>query len=294
MLKIFNHTKMKKNIVLMYSILLVALMISACKKDDEGDGTKAVFSYVADGYKVNFTNFSTNSTEFLWDFGDGSNETSNKKSPQHIFKSKGNFLVSLTAKSGDITSTFIDTVSVVGPNIKIDGDFTDWEYVGYSHTNAAGTGGNLLAIKTFASPTQLNFYLEGGANMKMEILDLYLDADNNTATGFSTWQYPAGSGAEFLFEGSFVGGWGDMYAHSGPPAGFNFTPVSTFAEELSYSAIKSVSGKKVVEFSIKKSKLGVLKNFVNYSITELTSGWADVGSLPVSQTPASTYGKIQL
>ena len=202
--------------------------------------------------------------------------------------------MSLTTKNGSATSTFIDTVSVIGPNIKIDGDFTDWEYVGYSHTNAAGTGGNLLAIKTFASSTHLNFYLEGGPNMKMEIIDLYLDADNNTATGFSTWQYPAGSGAEFLFEGSFVGGWGDMYVHSGPPAGFNFSPVSSFAEELSYSAIKTVSGKKAIEFSIKRDKLGPLKNFVNFSITELTSGWADVGSLPVSQTPASTYGKIPL
>ncbi|WP_285057480.1 PKD domain-containing protein [Pedobacter ginsengisoli] len=285
---------MKNSIVLVYCILIALLTSSACKKDDEGSGTKAVFSYVADGYKVNFTNFSTNATEFVWDFGDGSNESSNKKSPQHIFKSKGNFLVSLTAKSGSLTSTFIDTVSVVGPNIKIDGDFTDWEYVSYSHTNAPGTGGNLQAIKTFASPTHLNFYLEGGADMKMEILDLYLDADNNTATGFSTWQYPAGSGAEFLFEGSFVGGWGDMYVHSGPAAAFNFSPVSSFANELSYSAIKTVSGKKVIEFSIKKEKLGAIRNFVNYSITELTSGWTDVGSIPVSQTPASAYGKIQL
>lgn len=285
---------MKNHIVLMYCILIALLSSSACKKDDEGSGTKAVFSYVADGYKVNFTNFSTNATEFAWDFGDGSNESSNKKSPQHIFKSRGNFLVSLTAKSGSLTSTFTDTVSVVGPNIKIDGDFTDWEYVSYSHTNTPGTGGNFQAIKTFASPTHLNFYLEGGADMKMEILDLYLDADNNAATGFSTWQYPAGSGAEFLFEGSFVGGWGDMYVHSGPPAGFNFSPVSSFANELSYSAIKTVSGKKVIEFSIKKEKLGTIRNFVNYSITELTSGWADVGSIPLSQTPASAYGKIQL
>ena len=286
---------MKNIITLIYSILTAILLISACKKEDgEGSGTKAVFSYVADGYKVNFTNFSTNSTEYLWDFGDGSNETSTKNSPQHIFKSKGNFLVSLTTKNGSATSTFIDTVSIVGPNIKIDGDFTDWEYVGYTYTNAAGTGGNLQSIKTFASATHLNFYLEGGPDMKMEIIDLYLDADNNTATGFSTWQYPAGSGAEFLFEGSFVGGWGDMYVHSGPPAGFNFSPISSFAEELSYSTIKTVAGKKVIEFSIKKDKLGTLRNFVNFSITELTSGWADVGSLPVSQTPESTYGKIQL
>ena len=286
---------MKKNIVFLCSLLLIVLAISSCKKEEgEGSDTKAVFSYVADGYKVNFTNFSRNTTEYSWDFGDGSGEISTKKSPQHIFKNKGNFLVSLTAKSGEVVSTFIDTVSIIGPNIKIDGDFSDWEYVSYSHTNAAGTGGNLMAMKTFASSTSINFYLEGTPNMKMEIFDLYLDADNNAATGFSTWQYTLGSGAEFLFEGSFVGGWGDMYAHSGPPAGFSFAPVFTFADVMSYSAIKTVSGKNIIEFAIKRDKLGVTKNFVNYSITELTSGWADVGSLPVSQTPASRFGKIPL
>lgn len=285
---------MKRNSIYLFGMLAVTLAIAACKKENSGGGTKAVFSYVADGYKVNFTNFSTNAIEFSWDFGDGKGVTSTSKAPQYIFTRKGDFLVSLTAKNGAEVSTFIDTVSVIGPNIKIDGDFTDWQYVDYSHTNTVGTGGNLLAMKTFASSTHVNFYLEGSPNMKMEILDLYLDADNNPATGFSTWQYPIGSGAEFLFEGSFVGGWGDMYAHSGPPAGFTFAPVYSFAEVMSYSAIKTVSGKNIIEFSIKRDKLGTTKNFVNYSITELTSGWADVGSLPVSQTPTSKFGKIAL
>ena len=286
---------MKNKLSYLCGLLLAMLIINSCKKEEDGgSGTKAVFSYVADGYKVNFTNFSTNATEYSWDFGDGSNQVSTKKSPQYIFKRKGDFLVSLTVKTGDEVSTFIDTVSIIGPNIKMDGDFSDWEYVDYSYTNATGTGGNLLAVKTFASSTAINFYLEGTADMNMEIMDLYLDADNNPATGFSTWQYPLGSGAEFLFEGSLVGGWGDMYAHSGPPAGFTFAPVFTFAESLSYSPLKTVAGKKVIEFAIKRDKLGSTKNFVNYSITELTSGWAAVGSLPVSTTPSSKFGTIAL
>lgn len=58
-----------------------------------------------------------------------------QKTPQHIFNKKGNFLVSLTAKNGAETSTFIGTVSIIGPNIKIDGDFSDWQYVDYAFTN---------------------------------------------------------------------------------------------------------------------------------------------------------------
>ncbi|WP_207534506.1 PKD domain-containing protein [Desertivirga arenae] len=286
---------MRTNFILSICAVVIVLIAGSCKKEETGSDTKAVFSYVADGFQVNFTNFSRNATEYIWEFNDGSNETSTKKYPQHVFKSKGKFLVTLTAKNGNESSVFSDTVTILGPNIKIDGDFKDWENVSYSHTNAASAGGNLLAMKTFATDNSINFYLEGTTDMKMEIFDLYLDVDNNTATGFNTWQYPMGSGSEFLLEGSFKDGWGDMFKHTGAPTEFAFTPVASFSDVLSYSQIKTVGGKNIIEFSVKRSKLGTnLKGFVNYSITELTSGWAAVGSLPTFQTPTSAFGKIAL
>ena len=286
---------MKKNITYLCCVALIMLCISACKKNDQGSGTKAVFSYVADGFNVNFTNFSRNASEFSWDFGDGSGETSTKKSPQHIFKSKGDFLVTLTAKQGSNVSTFTDTVSIIGPNIKIDGDFTDWQYVDYSFTNTDLTnGGTLLGIKTFASPTDINFYLEGTPAMQFAIIDIYIDADNNPKTGFTTGQYPLGSGAEFLFEGSLVGGWGSLYTHTGDPTAFSFSPIFDIADVLHYSAIKSVSGKNAIEFSIKKDKLGTLKSAINFCIVESTSGYAQLGSIPANNTAASGFLQVKL
>lgn len=285
---------MKKNIIYLCGMAFILLVVNSCKKESNGSGLKAVFSYVADGFNVNFTNFSQNATEYSWNFNDGSNETSTKKSPQHIFKSKGDFLVTLTAKNGSATSTFTDTVSIIGPNIKIDGDFTDWQYVDYSFTNTAPSGGTLLAVKTFASSTDIFFYLEGTPDMQFAIIDMYIDADNNPATGFTTGQYPLGSGAEFLIEGSLVGGWGSMYAHSGNPADFSFNPVFDMAEVMHYSAIKSVSGKNVIEFSISKSKLGTTKGYVNYAIVESTSGYAQLGAIPANNTPTSGFGAIKL
>jgi hypothetical protein len=285
---------MKKNIIYLCGVVLIMLAVNSCKKDSKGSGTKAVFSYVADGFNVNFTNFSQNATEYSWNFNDGSNEISTRKSPQHIFKSKGDFLVSLTAKNGGVTSTFTDTVSIIGPNIKVDGDFTDWQYVDYAFTNTAPSGGTLLAVKTFASSTDINFYLEGTPDMQFAIIDMYIDADNNPATGFTTGQYPLGSGAEFLIEGSLVGGWGSMYVHGGNPADFSFSPIFDLSDVMHYSAIKSVSGKNVMEFSISKSKLGTTKGFVNYAIVESTSGYAQLGAMPANNTPASGFGAIKL
>ncbi len=286
---------MKKNIIYLACTALIMLSLNACKKSDKGGGTKAVFSYVADGFNVNFTNFSRNATSYSWDFGDGSNQTSEKKSPQHVFKSKGDFLVTLTAKNGSTVSTFTDTVSIIGPNIKIDGDFTDWQYVDYAYTNTdLVNGGTLLAVKTFASPTDINFYLEGTPDMQFAIIDMYIDSDNNPNTGFITGQYPAGAGAEYLFEGSLVGGWGSLYVHSGDPVSFSFSPVFDIADVLHYSAIKSVSGKNVIEFSLSKSKLGTLKGAVNVCIVESTSGYAQLGSIPSNNSATSAFLPIKL
>lgn len=283
---------MRKNIV--YWICLFALAFPSCKKDSEGSGLKAVFSYVADGYKVNFTNFSTNATEYRWDFGDQSGDISTSKTPQHIFTQKGDYLVTLVAKNGKDSSTFKDTVSIIGPNIKIDGDFTDWQYVGYTHQNAAGYNSTLLAVKTFASADNIYFLIEGTTGMNMEMFDMYIDADNNTATGFATWLYPAGSGANYLCEGSPYGGWGDIYLHNGAPTDFSWTPVATFADAMQFSALTTKGAKKIVEFSIKKSVLGTTKGFVNFAFLELNSGWSDIGRLPESQDPGSKFIAIPL
>ena len=285
---------MKKNFIYLLGMLLIVLTASSCKKEKAGNGTKAVFSYVADGFNVNFTNFSTNATEYRWDFGDGSGISSSLKAPQHVFNKKGDFLVSLTAKNGADSSLFVDTVSIIGPNIKIDGDFTDWQYVPYTHENDAAYGGSILAVKTFASSTSLNFFFEGSADMNMEIMDLYIDADNNPATGFSTWLYPAGSGADFLCEGSPAFGWGDVFKHTGAPTAFSWTPIATFGDVINFSALPVVGGKKTIEFSIKRSALGVIKNYVNFGIVESTGGWAEVGKLPEAATPTSKFARIEL
>lgn len=285
---------MKRNIIYICAGLAVMLFSPSCKKEKGGSGLKAVFSYVADGYKVNFTNFSTNATEYTWDFGDGSAVGSTSRTPQHIFTKKGDFLVSLTAKSGTETNVFKDTVSIIGPNIKIDGDFSDWQYVAFTYENPASYVSSIRNIKTFASSDAIYFYVEGTADMKMEIIDIYMDADNNPATGFNTWYYPLGSGADFLLEGSPVDGWGDVLKHSGLPTAFSWASVASFADAMKFSTLSTSGGKNTMEFSVKKSVLGVTKNFVNFGLVESTSGWAEVGQISEAKTATSKFIAVPL
>jgi PKD repeat protein len=285
---------MKKNILLVLFTISAMLSNLSCKKEkDNASGTKAVFSYVADGFKVNFTDYSTNAQEYFWDFGDS--DTSIVANPIHVYHSKGEFLAKLTITNGQETSTFIDTVFIAGPNIKIDGDFTDWTYVEFSQVAEAGNGGTLLGVKTFASAGSLNFYLEGTEDLNLAIIDMYIDADNNPATGFQYWAYPVASGAEYLLEGSVPGGWGDVLKHTGGDNdGWSWDAVSDFESMVSFSEIKDVDGKKAIEFSIKREGLGTLKNYVNFAIQESDEGYSVIGSMPIPELSTSKFAQIKL
>ncbi len=106
--------------------------------------------------------------------------------------------------------------------------------------------------------------------------------------------YPANSGADFLCEGSVPGGWGDVLEHVGPGNDWNWNPILSFSEVFQFSDIKSVDANKAIEFSIKRSALGTMSNFVNFAIIESNEGWTEIGTLPVSQTPESKFTQIEL
>jgi len=63
---------------------------------------------------VSFDNFSTNATEYLWDFGD--NNTSTEENPTHTYSAGGNYTVSLTAGNGSESKTSEKTVTITDPN----------------------------------------------------------------------------------------------------------------------------------------------------------------------------------
>lgn len=286
---------MKNTFFYILGCLFVLLSTTACKKEKDNGNLKSVFSYVADGFRVTFTNFSTGATEYHWDFNDRPGDSSSLKSPQHVFSSKGDFLVTLTATNGGQTDSFTDTVTIIGPNIKIDGDFTDWEYVEYLHVNPDDLPGTLRSVKAFATSQDINFLFEGTTDMKLELFDMFINTDNNPATGYSVGAYPAGSGMDFLLEGPGVTpGWGSGYKHSGGPNDWAFTPLFAFDAEMKFSAIKPQAGKNIVEFSVRKSALGPLSGSISFALVEMNGGWSEIGRIPKGGDAESKFLEVKL
>ncbi len=70
----------------------------------------ADFSYTRDGLLVNFTNLSTEVSDYLWDFGDG--QSSNEENPSHLYATDGSYEVTLTVANacGQVEYSEIITV----------------------------------------------------------------------------------------------------------------------------------------------------------------------------------------
>ena len=68
---------------------------------------------------VSFTNFSTNASTYVWDFGD--NQSSTQENPQHLYVASGVYTVKLTAKGAGGSTSTTKTVNIGAAitNVKI-------------------------------------------------------------------------------------------------------------------------------------------------------------------------------
>jgi len=88
------------------------LVLLSCQKEPAASFTMSATS-VSVGDAVTFTNTSTDASSFVWDFGDGSQETI--ENPTHVYTSSGSYTVSLevTSENGKKNSTATNTLLVI-------------------------------------------------------------------------------------------------------------------------------------------------------------------------------------
>lgn len=280
---------MKKIKLLKYvTMMLSLLLLTACSGDDSSSdsATKPIadFSFTNDGSEFVFTNLSENASKYKWDFGD-LYYYSNEKDPIYTYKIGGEIRVSLTVTNEAGEESFI-TKTITAPkiiiiDIKIDGKFEDWDDVAVTDENTSGNG-SIQKIKMWAAGSNVNVYLEGNKKMTMELVDMFINTDGDTTTGYLSANWPGGSGAEFLFEGPLAtGGWGEFYNHTNPNGGWGWGAISGSGSSLKASAVVSLNATtNAIEFSIPKSQLGTLGSTIGIAFTELTTGWTTIANFP--------------
>lgn len=281
-----------KKLRFFYYLIAVSLLAGCGADNTEADsngGIIADFSFTVDENDASlftFTNLSQGATSYRWDFGD-LNFYCEKESPTYRYtKVGGEIEVTLTAMNESGQEAYI-TKTIIAPEvlnvaIAIDGDFDDWAEVPVVYDESASGAITMQKIKMWGGGDYVNIYIEGNASMKMEIVDMYINADANSSTGLLSWQWPASSGAEFLVEGAFLNNnWGDFYAHSDPNGGWGWNWLNSADSYITSSGVIVVDAQtNALEFRIAKSALGSLGSYIGLAISELNEGWAGVANFP--------------
>lgn len=279
-----------KKIKFLYYLITVSLLVS-CGSDNSSDTVSSGniivdFSFTSNESLFAFTNLSTGATSYRWDFGD-LNFYCESESPTYRYVVKGGELnVTLTAMDDQGHEASI-TKTIMAPEIPnieigIDGSFNDWEDVDVLYDESESGSGSMQKVKVWGKGDYINVYLEGNTAMQMEIVDMFINSDGNSSTGFLSWQWPEGSGADFLFEGPLLSSsWGSFYQHIDPSGGWGWAALAGSSINMESSGIVNVDADtNAIEFRILKTQLGTLGNTISFSFSEKTIGWAGVADFP--------------
>ncbi|MGM0566022.1 MAG: PKD domain-containing protein [Bacteroidota bacterium] len=140
-------------LILIFAMVGMLGMFTAC--DDDDDDTTAGNPFADFEYAVSeenplevaFTNKSTNSENYLWDFGDG--ETSTEENPVHEYAESGTYEVVLTATNADDVSTDVKKTLSIGSNLLADDDSKTWKL--YREETSMGVGPNAEEARSYWS-----------------------------------------------------------------------------------------------------------------------------------------------
>ncbi len=215
---------MKKSLIFAF-VAVVAMLVASCKPAVEAP--KARFSYDIDGLKVTFTNATKDADSFVWEFGDG--KTSTEVSPVHEYEAAGEYTVQLTAKNagGENKASEVLKLEKKAVEMKIDGDFSDWEQIpsellAVAKASEKSKYENLYEMRWYGDADNIYFYLEfsaeeydttdeGGNPIVGHVVnsvDMMIDFDNDPATGMLNYLWDKTVGTEWLPE------IGDIYAEN--------------------------------------------------------------------------------
>lgn len=287
----FKTLLMKKNYLVLGTLAFFAMAMitfASCKKD-EAKAPTSNFTFSIDDKTVTFTNTSMDATSYSWDFDDGS-AASTAENPVHTYAEYGDYDVRLTATGDGGSEIKKITISVVKewPPIAIDGVFTDWDAVPVMYNGYGEASGTLMEarVTTDAANSKLYIYLKGTFNADYPVVQILINADGNTATG---WQTPidyATNGAEYQFEYYLLDEWAGVYGWN-PDEGVQDWPwdidITADADNGDITESSGIVGGSEIEFVIETSlmKNPVVASMIGIYFWQQPSDWSVTsGSLP--------------
>ena len=272
------------NLSILIIALIAAVNFASCKKDSAKPEPFVFYSVSVDGATVTFTNKSTGTATYEWDFGDGT--TSTDENPVHTYPGKGKYVPTLyaTFSSGEKAeaSTVLHIAKV--SSIKLDDNsLSDWDTITHNVVLAGDNSGNFIKAKFDYDGNYVYLYFEQNTTKADgNIYDVYLDADNDITTGLLSGDIPGGA-YEVLLEGTVFDGWLDPYYFIGSDQqNFgNYQPQS-ISEFYKMGDVEQDGSVQKFEWAISRSKIkGLTGKGLRIGIQAAANDWsAEIGFAP--------------
>jgi PKD repeat protein len=273
-------------------VVVLSFVLLSCNKEDTKPEPTPDFTFEVDDKQVTFTNTSEDADSYSWDFDD--ENTSTEENPVHTYDAYGDYDVRLTATGPGGSQTKKQTISVVKewPAISIDGDFSDWNAVESFYSGYGDASGTLTEMKVTsdAAGSKLYFYIKGTMNAAYPVIQIMIDADGDTLTGWKTPTEYASNGAEYQFEFYVTELWCGVYSWSSDPGSQDWPwvdDITTDPTNGDISESSAIIGETEIEFAIETSlmKDPVLADKIGIFIWAQPEDWSDTaGSLPPVRT----------
>lgn len=278
---------------LLYIFLLLAAA-SACKKDSNNPAPLVVYEIEIEGSQVSFNNTSTGATSWKWDFGDGTSSTD--QSPVHVYPGKGKYVPTLYATSSAGVTAEGSTVIRISKSSPVklnDNSLADWDTISQNMITAGPAGGVFKKLKFDYDGQNVYFYGEMTGQLSDGVIfDMYIDSDNNPATGLLTSLFTGGA-YDVLLEGQLLLNQSSapipmaMYYHNGPQTGFTFDQQSG-TSFFSMGTIVAAGGVVRFEGKLDRSKIkGFTGTAIRLGMVATSSDWStQLGTIPDEGAPA--------
>ena len=283
-----NSIHTKKIIAAVY-ICSGLFIVSSCKKESAGKAPFVFYSIEVSGSTVSFTNESTGATSYKWEFGDGAQST--EENPTHEYPGKGKYVPTLYATSANGVTAEASTVVYISKTsaVKLDDhSLADWDTVTHNVVVGGPRSGNFIMSKYDYDGENVYFYFEQHTSKSDEnIYDLYIDADVDESTGYTTNEIPGGA-YELLLEGTIFDDWVDPYYHSGDQQSFDGYKYQNISEFYTVGTWEEKSGVLRFEGALKRSKLrGLTGKGLRIGVQVAANDWsAIIGYSPDIETNA--------
>ncbi len=274
-----------KNLKAYMFLLLIAMassIFSSCKKDKTEIKTDLVYEIEVDGSTAIFTVKTGGVTGYKWDFGDG--ETSTEAKPTHTYPGKGKYVPTLTAlvNGKSVEASTVLRIAKTSPVKFNDNSLDDWAAVTKDVIPLGPQKGVFNMVKLDYDGNYVYLYGEiTGKRADAVIFDVYVDSDNNAATGLLTGTFTDG-GYDILLEGQLLTGGLDIFYHNSTNQNaFSFAQQS-IPEAYTLGTVKEEGGLVKFEVRFARGKLkGLAGSGLRIALQAIKNDWSvTLGNAP--------------